>query len=568
MAITANIKPPQKYNINNGWLLIAILVAIFAALPILSIIWLAFNPTENIWPHLFDTVLWRYIKNTLILMFGVGLSTIIIGVASAWLVTMCRFPGVKFFEWALLLPIAVPAYVIAYVYTDILDYSGALQIFLRDIFGWQLKSEYYFPEIRSHGGAIAMLSLVLYPYVYMLSRASFIQQSICLLEAGRVLGRSPWQCFFTIAIPLARPALVVGLSLVLMETLNDFGTIDFFGIHTLTAGVFDIWMLQGNLGGAAQIALVMLFFVAGLLWIERRSRKSQRYSASNAKYNILSGYKLHGWKVFAAMCICSAPILLGFIVPSGILTYYALNNWQASLSIEFFTYAKNSLFLATTAAIITIIIGFLLAYAMRLHKINSNGHRNNKRANILNIMVRFASVGYAMPGAVLAIGVLVPFALIDNSFDTFMRAQFNISTGLILSGTAFAIIFAYVVRFLAVGLGAVETSLTKVTPNMDDAARSLGASAYGCLKYIHIPMIRSGILAGAILVFVDAMKELPATLILRPFNFDTLATYVYQFASDELLEQSALGALTIVVTGILPVILLSHAIRKSRPGSG
>jgi len=553
---TVDIKPRKiNHSSAKGWLVIAFSIALLVMLPLLTILWLAFNPTENIWPHLLDTMLPRYIKNTLILMLGVGACTIFGGVITAWMVTMCRFPGRAIFEWALLLPMAVPAYVVAYVYTDLLEYAGPIQMMFREAFGWTLKSQYYFPEIRSHGGAILMLSLVLYPYVYMLTRASFIQQSVCVLEAGRVLGRSPWACFFSIALPLARPALVVGVSLVLMETLNDFGTIDFFGVHTLTAGVFDVWMTQGNIGGAAQIAMVMLVFVIGLLWIERASRKGQRYHGTSSKYQALPGFKLRGWKMWAAIWICSIPIFFGFILPAGVLLFYAVGHWEVSWTTQFFEYARNSLLLSASAASIAVSIGVVLAYALRLH--GTKG---------LTVATRLASVGYAIPGAVLAIGVLVPFAWMDNTIDGIMRAQFDFSTGLILSGTAFAIIFAYVVRFLAVGLGGVEAGLSKVTPHMDDAARSLGATPSAALKLVHLPMIRSAILGGGILVFVDAMKELPATLILRPFNFDTLATYVYQFASDELLEECALGALTIVIVGILPVILLSKAIRTSRPG--
>lgn len=547
---------PQDRRRHSGWWTGgAFTVAAFVILPIAAIVVLAFSPEENIWPHLASTMLPRYIKNTLILMLGVGVGTFLMGVSAAWLVTMCRFPGHRLFEWALLLPMAMPAYVVAYVYTDLMEYAGPFQTALRALFGWKLKSEYWFPDIRTAGGAIAMLSLVLYPYVYMLTRASFLQQSVCVLEAGRVLGRTPWQCFWSIALPLARPALVVGLALSMMETLNDYGTIDFFAVHTLTAGVFDVWMSMNNLGGAAQISLVMLLFVIGLLWIERASRRGQRYHSTSTKYQALPGYKLTGFKSLGAVTLCSLLVFLGFVLPAAVLTYYAIGHWEISWTPDFLTYAKNSILLSGAAALISVAIGLFLAYALRLNK-----------SGRLKVATRLASVGYAMPGAVLAIGVLIPFARFDNALDAFMEAQFGISTGLLLSGTAAAIVFAYTVRFLAVGFGGVETALLKVTPNMDDAARTLGRRPIGVLRHVHLPMIRGGILGGAILVFVDSMKELPATLILRPFNFDTLATYVYQYASDELLEECALGALTIVLAGILPVILLSKAVRTSRPG--
>lgn len=538
-----------------GWIVGAAIVAGLVLAPVIAIVWIAFNPTENIWPHLVSTVLPRYVRNTLYLMLGVGAGTIFGGVVTAWIVTMCRFPGRRLFEWALVLPLAMPAYVVAYVYTDLLEFAGPVQGLLRDIFGWRLKSDYWFPEIRSHGGAIVMLSLVLYPYVYLLARAAFLQQSVCVLEAGRVLGRGPWRCFFTVALPLARPALVAGVALALMETLNDYGTIDYFGIHTLTAGVFDVWMHMGNAGGAAQIALVMLVFVVGLLWIERNSRRQQRYHSTSTRYQALPGYPLTGVRGWAAVVVCATPIVFGFLLPAGVLANYAIARFDESWTAEYFGYARNSLMLSGSAAVVAVLIGLFLAYAIRL-----------KGGRALNAVVRLASVGYAMPGAVLAVGVLIPFAALDNAFDAWMRATFGISTGLILSGTAFAVTFAYVVRFLAVAFGGVEASLSKVTRNMDDAARTLGHGPASTLRRVHVPMIRSGILAGATLVFVDSMKELPATLILRPFNFDTLATYVYQFASDEKLEQCALGALTIVLAGVLPVILLNKSIREARPG--
>ncbi|MEQ9491561.1 MAG: iron ABC transporter permease [Alphaproteobacteria bacterium] len=545
----------SRWRGGSFWLVGAMVVAVLVLMPVIAIIWIAFNPTENIWPHLLDTILPRYVSNTLLLMLGVGAGTVFGGVVTAWLVTMCRFPFRRFFEWALVLPLAMPAYVVAYVYTDLLEFAGPVQGALRDAFGWSLKSDYWFPSIRTHGGAITVMSLVLYPYVYMLTRAAFLQQSVCVLEAGRVLGRGPWRCFFTVALPLARPALVAGTALALMETLNDFGTIDYFGIHTLTAGVFEVWLLMGNTGGAAQISLVMLVFVIGLLWIERSSRRRQRFHQTTNRYQALPGYPLNGVRRIAAIVVCAVPIVFGFVLPAAILAGYAIDHFQESWSGDYLIYVRNSLLLSSTAAGMAVMIGLFLAYAVRL-----NG------GPMLRMAVRLSSVGYAVPGAVLAVGVLVPFAALDNSVDAAMRESFGISTGLILSGTAFAVIFAYVVRFLAVAYGGIDASLGKVTKSMDDASRILGHGPLSTLKLVHLPLIRGGILGGAVLVFVDSMKELPATLILRPFNFDTLATHVYQFASDELLAESALGALTIVAAGVLPVILLSRAIRTARPG--
>ncbi len=541
---------------NLRWTVGACAAAGLVSLPLLAVVWIALFPTENIWPHLLSTVLPRYLKNTLILLGGVGTLAVIIGVGTAWLVTMCKFPARRVFEWLMILPFAAPAYVVAYVYTDLLEYAGPVQGWLRDLFGWGSPRDYWFPEIRSHGGAIFVLAFVLYPYVYMMARAAMLAQSVCLLEASRVLGQGPWTGFFRTALPLARPAIAVGLALVSMETLADFGTVDYFGIHTLTAGIFEVWFGMGNAGGAAQIALVMLGFVLVLVGMERVSRRGQRYHHTTTRVRPLPRYRLTGWRAAAAVAACALPVLLGFVVPAGVLVRMAVVHFAESATPQFFVFAGNSLALSGIAAFCALVVGVFLAYAQRLHG-----------TPLLRSATRIAAIGYAVPGAVLAVGVIIPFAAFDNAVDAAMRNLFGLSTGLILSGTVVAILFAYVVRFLAVGLGAVEAALTKVTPSMDDASRTLGHGPLQTLRQVHLPLVRSGVIAGALLVFVDCMKELPATLILRPFNFDTLATHVYQYASDELLEQSALGALTIVAAGIVPVIMLASAIRRSRPGT-
>ncbi len=539
------------------WLIGAFVIAMMVTAPIIAVAYLAFFPTENIWPHLASTMLPRYVKNTAVLMLGVGVGVTLLGVSSAWVVTMCKLPGKRFFEWAMLLPMAVPAYIVAYVYTDLLEYAGPVQRLLRDIFGWSSAADYWFPDIRTKGGAILVLSLTLYPYVYMLARAAFLAQSICVIEAARVLGRSAWSSFVTVALPLARPAIVVGVVIALMETLNDFGTIDFFAVHTLTAGVFNVWLGMGNAGGAAQIALTMLAVVIALLVIERYSRRRQRFHDTTNRYQELPGYDLGPMAKAGALAICILPIVLGFVVPSMVLIYYSVGYFDQSWTADFFEFAGNSLLVSGLATALAVGCALFMAYALRLFP-----------QPFLKFFVRLSSVGYAVPGAVLAIGVLIPFARFDNALDAVMRDTFGISTGLLLSGTVFALVFAYAVRFMAVSYGSIEAALGKVRPSMDDAARTLGESPWGTLKRIHFPMVRGGILAASVLVFVDGMKELPATLILRPFNFDTLATHVYQFAKDEMIEQAALGALTIVLVGVVPVIMLSRAISKSRPGHG
>ncbi|MDP2698113.1 iron ABC transporter permease [Thalassospira sp.] len=540
-----------------GWTMGAFLIALLVSAPILAVLYLALFPSENIWPHLASTMLPRYLKNTGIIMLGVGIGVALIGVSSAWVVTMCRIPGKRFFEWAMLLPMAVPAYIVAYVYTDLLEFAGPVQRMLRTWFGWQSMRDYWFPDIRTKGGAIIVLSLTLYPYVYMLARAAFLAQSVCAIEAARVLGRGPWNSFATVALPLARPAIVVGVIIALMETLNDFGTVDFFAVHTLTAGIFNVWLGMGNAGGAAQIAVTMLAVVIVLILTERYSRRRQRFHDTTTRFQQLPGYELGCGAKCAAVAVCALPILLGFVIPSSVLVYYSINYFDQSWTSSFFAFAGNSLLVSGAATVVTVVCALFLAYALRLFP-----------GSLLRFSVRLASVGYAVPGAVLALGVLIPLARFDNAVDAVMREVFNFSTGLMLSGTVFAIIFAYAVRFMAVAHGAVEATLGKVRPSMDDAARTLGETPFGTLKRIHFPMVRGGILAAGVLVFVDSMKELPATLILRPFNFDTLATHVYQFAKDEMIERAALGSLTIVLVGVIPVIMLSRAISKSRPGHG
>ncbi|WP_083261112.1 ABC transporter permease [Microbulbifer aggregans] len=531
------------------WFWVVLIVALLVALPVLSVFALAFFPEENIWPHLWDTVLFHYIGATLTLSLGVALCTLVTGVAAAWLVSMCRFPGRRFFEWGLLLPFAVPAYVIAYVYTDLLEYAGPVQQFLRETFGWQTSRDYWFPEIRSMGGAIAMLSLVLYPYVYMLARAAFLEQCGSIRAASRSLGCSPWQSFLRVSLPMARPAVAVGLSLVLMETLNDFGTVDFFAVRTLSVGIYDTWLSRGNLGGAAQIACSTLVFVVLLVTLERMARRRQRHfvQSPGAKRDY---YVLRGGRALAATIFCSLVLLGGFGVPTLVLLQYALGNFASYWTDDFLSIAGNSFLLSSVAALATALLGLLLAYGKRLAS-----------GNTVRALVGFSKLGYAMPGAVMAIGVIIPLAAFDNTLDDFARRYLDTSTGLLLSGSVFAILFAYTARFLAVSTGAIESSLDKVTPSMDRASRSLGRNSWQTLWAVHLPLVRAGILSGAIVVFVDCMKELPATLLLRPFGFDTLATYVYQFASDEMLERSALGALMIVLVGLLPVILLSRAMR-------
>ncbi len=544
--------PEQKKR--SGWTVAALLVAAIVCLPLFSVIWLAFFPEENIWPHLFRTVLSTYVLNTIVLMIGVALGTFIIGTATAWLVTHYEFPGRSLFNWALLLPFAVPAYVIAYVYTDLLEFAGPVQSLLRSWFDWQLASDYYFPKIRTLPGAIIMMILVLYPYVYLLARAAFLEQSTSIAEAARSLGVSRTARIFRIALPMARPAIVVGLSLVMMETLNDYGTVDYFAVRTLTAGLYDTWLGMNNLGGGAQIATLILVFVMVLIGLEKSSRRNQQnFQPSSSRFRLSSRTRLTRFSAVMATVFCALPVLFGFIIPAWVLSGYTISYFENSWNQDFYRSALHSIGLSSGAALAAVCIGVLLSYSKRLHPTRN-----------MNVSVGIASLGYAVPGAVLAIGVIIPFAAFDNAIDTLATRFFGVSTGLLLSGTVFALVFAYTVRFLAMAYGSINSSMKKISPHMDDAAKSLGHSPAYILRQVHIPLIRGGMLTAALVVFVDCMKELPATLVLRPFNFETLATQVYQFASDELIGQSAIYALLIVLVGLVPVILLSVRIDHSR----
>ncbi|NNE23071.1 MAG: iron ABC transporter permease [Rhizobiales bacterium] len=536
------------------WRVGAICVSALLLLPIAAIAYLALTPSENIWPHLVATVLPDYLAQTAMLMFGVGALTFVIGTSSAWMITMYGFPGRKVLQWMLLVPLAMPTYIIAYTYVDMFEYAGPFQSALREAAGWTAKSQYWFPDIRSTGGAIFVMSLVLYPYVFITARASFMRQSVGHLEVARTLGRSPAGVFFTVALPLARPAIAVGVSLAMMECLNDIGAVEHFGVRTLTLGIYSTWLGRGNLGGAAQIALVMFIFVIALLWLERFGRKKQSYFSTSSHDYPVRRTRLRGWRRWAASLLCFLPVGFGFALPGGLLLSFALARFGDAATPAFADAVINTLVLASFAAAIAVLIGLFLAYANRI------------AGNLaVRMAVRMASVGYAIPGTVLGIGILVPLAATDNAVSRFAENTFGFSTGLILSGSIAAITFGYVVRFLAISHGNLETGLQRVTPSLAAAARTLGRTPVGALRDVHLPLIRPALVSAALLVFVDCMKELPATLILRPFNFETLSTMVYTLASLDQLEDSALAALTIVASGIIPVIILSRTMRGKKP---
>jgi len=520
--------------------------------PVLVIVGFVLVPSGGTWLHLASTVLPAYVRNSLLLMLGVALGTLIVGVGTAWLTSMCRFPGRGLFEWALLLPMAMPAYIIAYTYTGMLDFAGPVQTALRQISGWSY-GDYWFPEVRSLPGAAAMLSLVLYPYVYLLSRAAFLGQSICVLDVSRTLGNGPWRTFATVALPLARPAIVAGLSLALMETLADYGTVQYFGVQTFTTGIFRTWYGLGDPAGAAQLSALLLGFILVLIALERLSRRDARYHHTSQRQQAIRCYRLGGWPAAAAIAFCVLPLLFGFLIPAGQLALWAASVADTASGAHFLKLTLNTLGLAMLTALLALVLALVLGYGRRL-----------RPSRPVSLSVRLAGLGYAVPGTVVAIGVLIPFAWLDNQVDAWMRANFQVSTGLLLSGTLVALVLGYLVRFLAVSLQTVEAGLGKIRPTMDEAARSLGLRPGQVLWRVHVPLLRGSLVTAMLLVFVDVMKELPATLILRPFDFNTLAVRAFELASDERLADSAPAALTIVLVGLIPVILLSRSITVSR----
>ncbi len=539
---------------NNTWGLGASFIALLAALPVLTVFSFMLQPSSEVWQHLVDTVLQDYITNSLLLMLGVaGLATVL-GVSTAWLTSLCDFPGRGVFEWALLLPLAMPGYIVAFTYGGMLGPAGPAQTMLRELFAWSY-GDYWFPEIHSLGGAICILGFVLYPYIYMLCRAAFLSQSLCVLEVSRTLGCSPWRSFLNIALPLARPAIVAGLTLVCMETLADYGTVQYLGISTFTTGIFRTWFGMGDAAAAGQLAAVLMIFIIALVVLERLSRRRARYHHTSNKYSTLPRYPLSKYQGLLACFACLIPLSIGFLLPAGQLLLWALKTFQDTVNQQFLLLLWNSLWLASLTALCVTIVALFLAYAQRIAPKPS-----------VVIPAKVANLGYAVPGTVIAVGVMIVASHFDHAVINGLKSCCNISSGLILSGSFAALIFAYLVRFLSVSLQSVEAGLSKVKPSMDDAARALGYNALDTVKHIHFPIIRGTVLTALLLVFVDTLKELPATLVMRPFNFNTLAVKAYELASDERLADAASASLAIVIAGIIPVILLSKSITQSRPG--
>lgn len=547
----------DKRRASPGWTIAVALILAVMLLPVITILVLAISPSAGVWHHLVSTVLPGAMWTTALLLLGVGVLTLVVGTGTAWLVTMHRFPGRAIVDRLLVVPLAMPTYIVAYCYVELLDYAGPVQTAVRSLTGATGPRDYWFPDVRSLPGAILVFSAVLYPYVYLSARASFVQQSVCALEVARTLGRTPLGAFWSVALPLARPALAAGVALALMESLNDLGAVQHLGVETLSASVYATWLQRSSLAGAAQIATAMLLFVVLLLAAERLARGQASSQHTTGRYRSIPFQDIEGWRGYAAAGLCLLPFIVGFVVPAGVLMGHAVRHHREAIAGGFWLAAANSLFLAALVASVAVLLALILAYATR-----------TAANSFTRPAIRLAGIGYAIPGTVLALGLLVPLAAFDNAVDAVLRSSIGISSGLMLSGTVFALTLAMVTRFIAVALGSVEAGLERISPNLDAAARALGETAVSTLVRVHIPILLPALGAAALLVFVDAMKELPATLLLRPFNFETLATHIYGFAALEQFEQAALGALTIVVAGLVPVLLLHKAVAGGRAGGG
>jgi iron(III) transport system permease protein len=530
-------------------LVTAVALALFISLPLISVVINIFQPdTQGVWSHLVQTVLGEYITNSLVLALGAGLGAGLLGTGTAWLVAMYRFPGHRVLQWALLLPLAMPTYVIAYAYTDFFQYAGPVQSLLRESLGWS-RGDYWFPEIRSLYGAIAIFSLVFYPYVYVLARAAFLERSSTLIDAAQCLGVTKASAFFRVALPLARPALAGGIALVVMESLAEFGAVSYFGVPTFTTGIYRAWYAFGDPVAASQLAASLLGVVALALLLEKASRGRAAFDDKGgrpAARPILPG--IRGWLA----CIgCLLPLIGGFLLPGALLLAMTMTEGDAEFGRKYLSLATNSLVLAVIASLLAIVVALLLGYAGRMHP-----------GRLTASMKRIASLGYAVPGTVIAVGALIPLTALDHFLIHWAKTQLDLPLGLVIAGSATALVFAYLARFLAVALNPIESSLSRIRPSLDEAARSLGTNRLGVLTRVHMPLLSGGMASGLLLVFVDVMKELPATIVLRPFNFDTLATQVYLLAADERLAEAATPSLMIVAVGLIPVVLLSRTLKR------
>jgi len=535
----------------DPWSVGAVLIAALVLMPVISVIWLAVTADGNIWPHMLRTSLPRYLQNTFVLMAGVGVLTAAIGTGAAWLVTMYRFPLSRFFDIALLMPLAIPAYIGAYALVDFLEYAGPVQTALRETFGWASSRDYWFPKVRSQGFAMLVLGTALYPYVYLLARAAFREQSGNAYEVARALGAGPWGVFWRLGLPLARPAIAAGVALALMETVNDYATVAHFGVQTLTTGIFSVWLSAGNAGGAAQLALVALVVIFALMRLEQAGRAKLRFHRPARQARPVVAARITGWRGWLATLVCALPFGFGFVLPVAVMGWHAARRPEAWVSPGLLQALGNTLTLGAVASVLCVGAALVLVYGVRL-----------SRSALPRRLLPLTTLGYAAPGAVLAVGLLIPMAAFDHRLADAILAITGTDPGLIFTGSASLIVLAYVVRFFAIAQGATDSAMGRIAPTLPLAARSLGRSAGGTLRAVHLPLIRGSVGVGLLIVFVDCVKELPATLLLRPFNYNTLATRVYERASTENLGDAAPAALLVMGVGIVTMLLLARASRS------
>ena len=528
-------------------------IAAIVALPVIAIFWIAFASGDETWRHVMVNVVPRATGRTVRLLLFTGLVTCFFGILTAWLVASFEFPFRRLLSAILVLPLAIPSYLAAYAFGEFLDFTGPVQTGYRALFGFQTSREYWFPDIRSLGGAVLVLSSVLYPYVYLACRSMFLMQGRAAADVARTLGAGPLKVFLRVQIPMARPAIMIGLTLVMMETLNDIGAVEFLGVNTLTFSIYDTWLNRGSLIGAAQIASVMLCVVAILIFVERAARRSQRFTSNKTTALVNDGARprLPTVRAWCATLFCALPIAIGFAIPVSVLGGFALSRLENFADSRLLNALWHSIAVSSAAAFAAVALGFLLAYAARA-----------ERSTPTTVAGRIASLGYGVPGTVLAIGVLIPLASFDNAIDGFLRAQFGISTGLLLSGTGFAIVYACTVRFMTMAEGTLDAGFHKLSPHLDMAARTLGRSRNQTLRSVLLPNMRPAIMTAALFVFIETMKELSATILLRPFNFNTLATLVYEDASRARIEDSSVAAMIIIAAGLIPVLFVSRSLDR------
>lgn len=527
-------------------------ISLLLLFPILSLFYTASGSSDQVFSHLMSTVMGTYTLNTFLLVFGTVSLSLLMGIPCAWLVANFSIPGGRYLEWALVLPLAMPGYISGYIYTDWFDFAGPIQSLLRDVTGWQLASDYWFIDLRTLSGACFVLALVLYPYIYLLARAAFMEQSLNLSQSARLLGCSPMQSFWRVSLPLARPAIAVGASLVAMETLGDFGTVSYFAVGTLTTAVYDTWLGYSNLHAAAKISVMMLVVIFLLISAERYSRRKQKLFTQNVTADKREKMPIKGGYKFFATLGCWGLFTLAFLAPFGQLLVYVWDYHSHHLAFDFADHSFNSVYVSALAALIAFGIALLLNFYCRLAK-----------TPVSHVPLRLASLGYAVPGTVLAIGVLIFLTSVDHAINDIAKQMDWSRPGLVFSGSLFALLMAFVVRFSAVAIGSVESSLGKIPPSLDMAARTMGCNAYQMFFRVQFPLIRRGSLIAILLVFIESMKELNAALLLRPFNFETLATYVFNYASDEQLEYAALPAVLLVLVGLIPLILINRSLEQS-----